>query len=79
MRLHPFFKSGFLQLGAEAARPDMGHRPCTLQVTAFVQGLLAQMQGRFNKMSENIITKIDDMGGRSVSNCQSAWFHPLST
>lgn len=34
------------------------------EVTAFVQGLLNQMQGRFNTLSTNIIEKIDDMGNR---------------
>ena len=36
------------------------------EVTAFVQGLLNQMQGRFNTLSTNIIEKIDDMGSRCV-------------
>ncbi|CAN0855818.1 Heat shock factor-binding protein [Linum grandiflorum] len=33
-------------------------------MTAFVQNLLQQMQSRFQTMSDSIITKIDDMGGR---------------
>ncbi|CAK8572811.1 unnamed protein product [Lathyrus sativus] len=33
-------------------------------MTAFVQNLLQQMQGRFQTMSDSIITKIDDMGCR---------------
>lgn len=34
------------------------------ELTTFVQGLLQQMQARFQVMSDNIVTKIDDMGGR---------------
>ena len=33
-------------------------------LTVFVQNLLEQMQGRFNLMSEAIIGRIDEMGGR---------------
>ena len=33
-------------------------------LTAFVQTLLDQMQTRFSQMSDQIITKIDDMGAR---------------
>ncbi|KAF8049412.1 hypothetical protein BRARA_C04457 [Brassica rapa] len=36
----------------------------TADMTAFVQNLLQQMQSRFQTMSDSIITKIDDMGGR---------------
>ncbi|CAH8276502.1 unnamed protein product [Arabidopsis lyrata] len=36
----------------------------TADMTAFVQNLLQQMQTRFQTMSDSIITKIDDMGGR---------------
>ncbi|XP_010440245.1 PREDICTED: heat shock factor-binding protein 1 [Camelina sativa] len=36
----------------------------TADMTAFVQNLLHQMQTRFQTMSDSIITKIDDMGGR---------------
>ncbi|XP_024022641.1 heat shock factor-binding protein 1 [Morus notabilis] len=36
----------------------------TADMTAFVQNLLQQMQARFQAMSDSIITKIDDMGGR---------------
>ncbi|XP_047319516.1 heat shock factor-binding protein-like [Impatiens glandulifera] len=36
----------------------------TADMTAFVQNLLQQMQARFQTMSESIVTKIDDMGGR---------------
>lgn len=36
----------------------------TEELTAFVQNLLQQMQGRFEEMSGNIITRIDDMGVR---------------
>jgi hypothetical protein len=35
-----------------------------MEVTTFVQGLLNQMQMRFNKMSTNITTRIDEMGNR---------------
>jgi heat shock factor-binding protein 1 len=34
------------------------------ELTVFVQNLLQQMQARFQAMSDAIITKIDDMGGR---------------
>lgn len=34
------------------------------ELTAFVSGLLQQMQARFQVMSDSIVTKIDDMGGR---------------
>ncbi|XP_058738874.1 heat shock factor-binding protein [Vicia villosa] len=33
-------------------------------MTVFVQNLLQQMQTRFQTMSDSIISKIDDMGGR---------------
>ncbi|KAL0762564.1 hypothetical protein Bca101_078715 [Brassica carinata] len=36
----------------------------TADMTAFVQNLLQQMQSRFQTMSDSIITKNDDMGGR---------------
>ncbi|KAL1220535.1 Heat shock factor-binding protein [Cardamine amara subsp. amara] len=36
----------------------------TADMTVFVQNLLQQMQARFQTMSDSIITKIDDMGGR---------------
>ncbi|GLC42117.1 hypothetical protein PLESTB_000632200 [Pleodorina starrii] len=32
------------------------------ELTNFVSGLLTQMQARFQTMSNNIVTKIDDMG-----------------
>ncbi|KAG2496747.1 hypothetical protein HYH03_005156 [Edaphochlamys debaryana] len=32
------------------------------ELTTFVQGLLQQMNARFQTMSESIVTKIDDMG-----------------
>jgi len=38
--------------------------PPSTEVTTFVQGLLSQMQNRFNSMSDSIITKIDDLGAR---------------
>ncbi|KAB8110298.1 heat shock factor-binding protein isoform X1 [Oryza sativa Japonica Group] len=31
-------------------------------MTAFVQNLLTQMQSRFESMSQNIVSKIDEMG-----------------
>jgi len=31
-------------------------------MTAFVQNLLGQMQTRFESMSENIVSRIDEMG-----------------
>ncbi|XP_020274897.1 heat shock factor-binding protein 1-like [Asparagus officinalis] len=36
----------------------------TADMTAFVQNLLLQMQSRFQAMSENIVSKIDEMGSR---------------
>ncbi|XP_057460814.1 heat shock factor-binding protein-like [Actinidia eriantha] len=36
----------------------------TADMTVFVQNLLQQMQGRFQTMSESIVTKIDEMGAR---------------
>ena len=33
-------------------------------LTVFVQGLLEQMQSRFQAMSEAVITRIDEMGSR---------------
>ncbi|CAI8615093.1 unnamed protein product [Vicia faba] len=36
----------------------------TADMTVFVQNLLQQMQTRFQTMSDSIISKIDDMGGR---------------
>jgi len=33
-------------------------------LTEFVQQVLQDMQGKFKTMSEGIVTKIDDMGGR---------------
>ncbi|CAD2216767.1 hypothetical protein AGDE_02936 [Angomonas deanei] len=36
----------------------------TAELTSFVQGLLQQMQSRFEEMSNNIISRIDDMGTR---------------
>ena len=45
------------QAGAQAgAEPE--------ELTVFVQNLLQQMQARFQAMSDAIITKIDEMGGR---------------
>ena len=34
------------------------------ELTTFVQTMLAQMQSRFQQMSDEIITKIDDLGNR---------------
>ncbi|XP_078488744.1 heat shock factor-binding protein 1-like [Ciona intestinalis] len=33
-------------------------------LTVFVQEVLNEMQGKFQNMSENIVQRIDDMGGR---------------
>lgn len=33
-------------------------------LTSFVQQVLHDMQGKFQNMSDNIVTRIDDMGGR---------------
>lgn len=46
--------------GLAASAPGRG----TEELTAFVQNLLQQMQGRFEEMSGNIITRIDEMGSR---------------
>ncbi|CAD7953093.1 unnamed protein product [Amoebophrya sp. A25] len=40
--------------------PDDQHQDLTM----FVQNLLKEMQTRFQTMSDGIITRIDDMGGR---------------
>jgi heat shock factor-binding protein 1 len=45
--------------GAAAGQPQG-----TQELTAFVQNLLQQMQTRFQEMSDAIITRIDEMGGR---------------
>lgn len=34
------------------------------ELSNFVQSLLQQMQGRFQKMSENIMARMDDMGSK---------------
>jgi len=34
------------------------------ELTDLVQQMLTQMQSRFNNMSDNIVKRIDDMGGR---------------
>ena len=34
------------------------------ELTQLVQQMLTQMQSRFQTMSDNIITRIDEMGGR---------------
>lgn len=36
----------------------------TQELTSYVQGLLQQMQTRFEEMSNNIITRLDDMSAR---------------
>ncbi|CBH14732.1 putative heat shock factor binding protein [Trypanosoma equiperdum] len=36
----------------------------TRELTTFVQGLLQNMQTRFQEMSDTIITRIDEMGTR---------------
>ena len=33
-------------------------------LTVFVQQILQDMQGKFQNMSDGIVTRIDDMGGR---------------
>lgn len=33
-------------------------------LTVFVQQILHDMQGKFQNMSDGIVTRIDDMGGR---------------
>lgn len=48
---------------AKAAAPSAPARGSE-ELTAFVQNLLQQMQQRFEEMSGNIITRIDEMGNR---------------
>ena len=39
--------------------------PANVQdLTVFVQQVLKEMQGKFQSMSDNIVTRIDDMGSR---------------
>ncbi|XP_037466802.1 heat shock factor-binding protein-like [Triticum dicoccoides] len=54
--------SGGIPINAE--QDSDGSAQSTADMTAFVQNLLVQMQTRFQTMSENIITKIDEMGAR---------------
>ncbi|CAL5047275.1 unnamed protein product [Urochloa decumbens] len=54
---------GFLLL-QQAEQDSDGSAQSTADMTAFVQNLLMQMQTRFQAMSENIISKIDEMGMR---------------
>ncbi|XP_047067662.1 heat shock factor-binding protein-like [Lolium rigidum] len=54
--------SGGITIKAE--QDSDGSAQSTADMTAFVQNLLVQMQTRFQAMSENIISKIDDMGAR---------------
>jgi len=46
------------------AKPAPGGPQGTQELTAFVQNLLQQMQGRFQEMSDAIINRIDEMGSR---------------
>ncbi|TKW20930.1 hypothetical protein SEVIR_4G195900v4 [Setaria viridis] len=48
----------------KAEQDSDGSAQSTADMTAFVQNLLMQMQTRFQAMSENIISKIDEMGMR---------------
>ncbi|KQK18625.1 heat shock factor-binding protein 1 [Brachypodium distachyon] len=48
----------------KAEQDSDGSAQSTADMTAFVQNLLVQMQTRFQTMSENIISKIDEMGTR---------------
>lgn len=48
----------------QADQDSDGSAQSTADMTAFVQNLLMQMQTRFQSMSENIISKIDEMGAR---------------
>ncbi|KAL5199295.1 hypothetical protein ABZP36_020498 [Zizania latifolia] len=54
--------SGGIPIKAE--QDSDGSAQSTADMTAFVQNLLMQMQTRFQAMSENIISKIDEMGAR---------------
>ncbi|CAN6178461.1 unnamed protein product [Urochloa humidicola] len=49
---------------SQAEQDSDGSAQSTADMTAFVQNLLLQMQTRFQAMSENIISKIDEMGMR---------------
>ena len=42
----------------------MGGDNSANELTQLVQQMLTQMQSRFQTMSDNIITRIDEMGGR---------------
>ncbi|XP_074267520.1 heat shock factor-binding protein-like [Silene latifolia] len=43
---------------------DSDGKQNSADMTTFVQNLLAQMQTRFQAMSDTIVTKIDEMGNR---------------
>lgn len=65
--LHPLTKENSSPAQKRSAMADGAPKPEAqpgTEVTAFVQGLLQQMQARFDKLSDNIIVKIDDMGSR---------------
>ncbi|BAF19286.1 heat shock factor-binding protein [Oryza sativa Japonica Group] len=56
--------SGSGGIPIKADQDSDGSAQSTADMTAFVQNLLMQMQTRFQSMSENIISKIDEMGAR---------------
>ncbi|WOL13796.1 heat shock factor-binding protein 1-like [Canna indica] len=50
--------------GVKAEQDSEYPTQSTADMTAFVQNLLIQMQSRFQTMSEGILSKIDEMGGK---------------
>jgi heat shock factor-binding protein 1 len=59
-----FFLQFFFSFCLQDGHDSEDTKQSTADMTAFVQNLLQQMQTRFQTMSDSIITKIDDMGGR---------------
>lgn len=47
-----------------------GQDPSTKELNAFVQNMLKQMQDRFDQMSSNIISRVDQMGMIYINNKQ---------
>ncbi len=44
------------------SNPKVSEDPSTKELNAFVQNMLKQMQDRFDEMSGNIISRVDEMG-----------------
>jgi heat shock factor-binding protein 1 len=51
-------------MSSPTPKPAAGAPQGTQELTVFVQNLLQQMQTRFQEMSDAIINRIDEMGGR---------------